>query len=258
MKKLFQILSLCHTVHVDDSSPEKYQASSPDEFSFIKFCSEVGLEYQGDQKCAETSTITRTIKFDNCVYKYKLLDILDFDSDRKRMSVIVRDMQDNKIILLCKGAESSVYKCCISGNIQSCDADIKMFAKKGWRTLALAYRYLTEKEYESIQNILKKAYNDIINRKERIAQAFHEVENKLELIGATAVEDKLQEDVAFTLEELRRAGIKIWVLTGDKRETAINISHSCKHFSNHMTKLLMTDIKDVNQIKKRIKFYRKQ
>lgn len=258
MKMFFQILSLCHTVHVDDSSPEKFQASSPDEFSFIKFCSEIGLEYQGEQKCAETSTITRTIKYDNSIFKFMLLDILDFDSDRKRMSVIVKDMQDNKIVLLCKGAENSVFKCCISGNIQSCDADIKMFAKKGWRTLALAYRYLTEKEYESIKNILKRAYNDIINRKERVAQAFNEVESKLNLIGSTAVEDKLQEDVAFTLEELRRAGIKIWVLTGDKRETAINISYACKHFSNHMQKLLMTDIKNVDQIRKRIKFFRKQ
>ncbi|CAF0999134.1 unnamed protein product [Brachionus calyciflorus] len=258
MTKLFQILSLCHTVHVDNSTAEKYQASSPDEFSFVKFCSKLGLVYEGEEKCTESSDMIRKVKYADKIFKYKVLDILEFDSDRKRMSVILRDLQDDKIILLCKGAESSILKNCVSGNIQSCDADIKTFAKQGWRTLALSYRYLTNEEYNQVEILLKKAYNDILNRKERLSEAFEKIESKLILIGATAVEDKLQEDVAYTLEELRRAGIKIWVLTGDKRETAINISHSCKHFSNNMIKLLMTDINQVESIKKRINFFQKQ
>ncbi|CAF0707238.1 unnamed protein product [Brachionus calyciflorus] len=256
--KLFQVLSICHTVHVDYSAAEKYQASSPDEFSFVKFCAKLGLVYEGEEKCTESSGMIRKVKFFDQIYKYKVLDILEFDSDRKRMSVILKDLQEDRIILLCKGAESSIFKNCINGNIQSCDADIKTFAKQGWRTLALSYRYLTDEEYHQIDKLLKRARNDIINQKERLAEAYEEVESKLELIGATAVEDKLQEDVAYTLEELRRAGIKIWVLTGDKRETAINISHSCKHFSNNMIKLLMTDINQVEQIKKRLSHFRKQ
>ena len=243
---------------MDYSAAEKYQASSPDEFSFVKFCAKLGLVYEGEEKCTESSGMIRKVKFFDQIYKYKVLDILEFDSDRKRMSVILKDLQEDRIILLCKGAESSIFKNCINGNIQSCDADIKTFAKQGWRTLALSYRYLTDEEYHQIDKLLKRARNDIINQKERLAEAYEEVESKLELIGATAVEDKLQEDVAYTLEELRRAGIKIWVLTGDKRETAINISHSCKHFSNNMIKLLMTDINQVEQIKKRLSHFRKQ
>lgn len=105
--------------------------------------------------------------------------------------------------------------------------------------------------------MLKNAYNDIINRKQMLSKCYDEVENDLELIGATAVEDKLQEDVADTLEKLRRGGIKIWVLTGDKRETAINISNSCRHFTDSMIKLMLTDLQDTKQISARLEHFKK-
>ena len=105
--------------------------------------------------------------------------------------------------------------------------------------------------------MLKDAYNDIVHRKEMLSKCFDEVESELDLLGATAVEDKLQEDVADTLEKLRRGGIKIWVLTGDKRETAINISNSCKHFSDSMIKLMLTDLKEPKQIQSRLEHFKK-
>ena len=98
----------------------------------------------------------------------------------------------------------------------------------------------------------------VLNREKKLIKAFEDAESGLELIGASAVEDKLQEDVAITLEALRRAGIKIWVLTGDKRETAINISHSCKHFSDEMIKLPITDLTNADDIKARIEMFERQ
>ena len=141
--------------------------------------------------------------------------------------------------------------------IQTCDADIHAFAHQGWRTLALSFKYLSESEYKQVDDMLKDAYNDIVHRKEMLSKCFDEVESDLDLLGATAVEDKLQEDVADTLEKLRRGGIKIWVLTGDKRETAINISNSCKHFSDSMIKLMLTDLKEPKQISSRLEHFKK-
>ena len=118
--------------------------------------------------------------------------------------------------------------------------------------MALAHRTLSAKEYEEIDRKVKAAYSDIIKRNLMLAQAYDEIESNLELVGATAVEDKLQDKVADTLECLRDAGIKIWVLTGDKKETAVNISNSCKHFSNDMIKFEVTDLKTTEQIEKQI------
>lgn len=263
MVRLFQVLTLCHTVQVDEENhQEKYQASSPDEFSFVKFCSRLGIEFVGDLKEDWSPYMIRLVKYKTTTYKYQLLNILDFDADRKRMSVIVRDLLEDRLILLSKGAESSIFKKCRTdeGNsqrIQTCDADIHMFAHHGWRTLALAYKFLTEAEYRQIDEMLKDAYNDIVNRRERLSKCYDEIESELELLGATAVEDKLQEDVADTLEKLRKGGIKIWVLTGDKRETAINISNSCKHFTDSMIKLMLTDIKEPKMISSRLEHFKK-
>jgi phospholipid-translocating ATPase len=97
--------------------------------------------------------------------------------------------------------------------------------------------------------LLNDAMNDISERREeRLAQVYDAIETQMELVGATAVEDRLQDKVPETLEALRMAGIKVWVLTGDKRETAINISKSCKHFSPDMEMLQLFELNDINQI----------
>ena len=155
------------------------------------------------------------------VREYEMLQILEFDSTRKRMSVIIRDLQKDKILVMCKGAESAIFKNCSTNmaDISRCNADIKRFGEQGWRTLALSIKELTAEEYGVVESNLLDAYNDIVNREEKLEQAYETIESNLKLVGATAVEDKLQEDVANTLESLRRAGIKIWVLTGDKKET---------------------------------------
>lgn len=257
--RLLEILSLCHTVQLDINQKDKYQASSPDEMCFIEFCIKLGIVYEGDKKQRNNSpNKTRTVKYINERRNFEILQILEFDSTRKRMSIILRDLSSQKIILFCKGADSYVLPKCIAGDIQSCEASIKSFGQNGWRTLALAYREFTEQEYSSYELKLTDAYNDIINRNERVAGVFEDLESNLILVGATAIEDKLQDDVANTLEALRISGIKIWVLTGDKTETAINISNSCKHFSESMFKLFLTDLKDKDQIANKLKQYRKK
>ncbi len=111
---------------------------------------------------------------------------------------------------------------------ERCFQHINDFANEGLRTLLLGYRYMEEDEYKSWKKVYLDASTSLVNRQEMVEKAGALVEQNLELVGATAIEDKLQEGVPETIDKLRRAGIKLWVLTGDKRETAINIGHSCR------------------------------
>ena len=107
MLKFLEILSICHTVQIDPEKTaiEKYQASSPDEFSFVKFLEKIGIVYNGDHRQTEDSTqkIIRSVNFFNKIRLYELLHVLEFDSNRKRMSVIVKCLQTNNYIVFCKG-----------------------------------------------------------------------------------------------------------------------------------------------------------
>ena len=251
IEEFLDIMSTCHTVQKDEKGA--YQASSPDEFCFVNFCKKLDIVYEGDERSSQSpDKLIRTVNFLNNFKKYELLETLEFDSTRKRMSVIMRNLKTNRIVLFCKGAESFVFKKCSQGDKIKCQQDIDSFAEQGWRTLAFSMKYLTEDEYNKMREDILAAYNDITYRNEKLAQIFEEIESDLTLIGATAIEDKLQDDVASTIEALRGAGIKVWVLTGDKKETAINISHSCKHLSNEMEKLIITDLNNVENIKKKL------
>jgi phospholipid-translocating ATPase len=257
MMKLLEVLYLCHTVQIDNNAKEKYQASSPDEYSFIKFCIKLGIIFEGEDKDPDSSAMIRKIFFKDQILKYKVLQVLEFDSTRKRMSVIVEDMETGRIILFCKGAETSIFPHCSAGDIQNCKEIVDRFARKGWRTLALAFKYLTISEYSLIESDINDAISDILNKESKLVKILKCLESKLELIGVTAVEDKLQENVPDTIESLRQAGIKIWVLTGDKMETAVNISQSCKHISDHMVKLSLVNMERMYELKLTIEIFTK-
>ncbi|KAF3804416.1 putative phospholipid-transporting ATPase DNF3 [Colletotrichum gloeosporioides] len=117
---------------------------------------------------------------------------------------------------------------------ERCFQHMNDFASDGLRTLLYGYRYIPEDDYISWKKLYQDATTSLDNRQEKIEAAGELIEDKFDLAGATAIEDRLQEGVPETIEKLRRAEIKVWMLTGDKRETAINIGHSaglCKPFS---------------------------
>lgn len=121
-----------------------------------------------------------------------------------------------------------------SAVFERCFQHIDDFANEGLRTLLYAYRYIGEDEYRQWENVYHEATTSLVDRQERIEAAANIIEQNFDLAGATAIEDKLQQGVPETIDKLRRANIKVWMLTGDKRETAINIAHSariCKTFS---------------------------
>ena len=213
--------------------------------------------YLGESKDLTSRILIRNVNYLNETRQYELLHTFEFDSKRKRMSVIVRSLETNEILLLTKGAEDSVFACCTFGNVEQCNADITKFAKLGWRTLAFAFRVLSPIELDNYNKLLIDAYNDIDSRNERMTEAFEKIETNLTLVGATGIEDRLQEDCGKTLEVLRKAGIKIWILTGDKKETALNISNSCKHFSKDTVLFNLTDFKTKEDIERQLNDFKK-
>ncbi|KAE9971447.1 hypothetical protein EG328_005552 [Venturia inaequalis] len=132
--------------------------------------------------------------------------------------------------------------------IERCFQHINDFATEGLRTLLYGYRFITEDDYAGWKKIYLDATTSLVDRERKIDQAGELIELDLELAGATAIEDKLQKGVPETIDKLRRANIKMWMLTGDKRETAINIGHSCRLIKDYSTVVVLDqDVGDVDK-----------
>uniref|UniRef100_A0A8C8M6N2 Phospholipid-transporting ATPase n=1 Tax=Oncorhynchus tshawytscha TaxID=74940 RepID=A0A8C8M6N2_ONCTS len=170
----------------------------------------------------------------------RLLHILPFDSTRKRMSVVVRHPLTNQVVVYTKGADSVIMDLAESpkgaeqsdgrqGHIrEQTQKHLDNYAREGLRTLCIAKKVQTSTEYEIWLKRHAFAETSIENREELLLESAQRLETNLTLLGATGIEDRLQEEVPETIEALQRAGVKVWVLTGDKQETAINIACACK------------------------------
>ncbi|KAL2197742.1 hypothetical protein P885DRAFT_77420 [Corynascus similis CBS 632.67] len=347
-------LALCHTClpETRDDGEISFQAASPDELALVEAAKDLG--YLLVDRASQSMTLqVRSPTGSTITEKYEILDVIEFNSKRKRMSIIIR-MPDGRLCIFTKGADSAILprlrqkqlafqtaaaverrasmrrsveqeKALRRQSMQSykrdsmtlrrtldrkeswrrsialtdevdnwlsrretdgvaesqgemdsvqsprrsmmgarslelarsvldasdrivdeslvlneaavferCFQHVEDFATEGLRTLIFAYRYLDEDEYRRWKEVYLQATTSLVQRQERIEDAAELIEQDFELAGATAIEDKLQQGVPETIDKLRRANIKIWMLTGDKRETAINIAHSariCKPFS---------------------------
>jgi phospholipid-translocating ATPase len=346
--KLFLLsMAICHTCfpEVDENGKIRYQAASPDEVALVEAARDLG--YVVSEKTTKSITIATSFAESEVSVPetYEILDVIEFSSGRKRMSVIVR-YPSGKIYLFCKGADSVIQPRLrlaslaaqeaskvahqdrqrmsleveqvlmrrsgeeesrkslqrpsfqrpsfqrasrsfdrlgrpsfqrasrsfdrrgvgkkssefprtsmsvaglgspsfkpssplqriidVADNIddagifERCFQDINHFASDGFRTLLYGYRVLDEDEYRKWKEIYHKAETSLLKRQDMIESAAEMIERDLYLAGATAIEDKLQKGVPETIEKLQKANIKIWMLTGDKRETAINVAHAAK------------------------------
>ncbi|KAL3866130.1 hypothetical protein ACJMK2_043460 [Sinanodonta woodiana] len=249
--QFFLLLALCHTVMPEEKEDGglEYQAQSPDEGALVSATRNFGFVF----KSRTPKTIT--IEIHGEVLVYDLLCILDFDNVRKRMSVIVRDPK-GKIQLLCKGADTVINE-----RLHPSSADLKEltdhhlneFAQEGLRTLNLAYKDIAEKEWEAWEIKHHEASISLENRDEKLNILYEEIEKNLTLIGATAIEDKLQDGVPETIANLAMAGIKIWVLTGDKQETAVNIGYSCQLLTDDMEEVFIIDAEEFKDVEIQMK-----
>ncbi|TIB00265.1 hypothetical protein E3P94_01779 [Wallemia ichthyophaga] len=254
-------LSLCHTAlaaEKEDGTLE-YKAQSPDESALVQGAADIGYVFKGrDRNILKLQTPFTGDGMDH----YELLNVLEFSSARKRMSVVIRklspkraqmkidmannvargernpkialdddDEEESEIILLTKGADNIIFERCEAnvhnqGMKDATDKDLSLFASEGLRTLCLGYRVVPTEVYEEFSKEYNDATVSLEDRENLIEAVASKFETNLTLLGATAIEDKLQDGVPETIRDLKRAGIKVWVATGDKLETAIAIGYS--------------------------------
>ncbi|MCJ1476204.1 hypothetical protein MMC13_004870 [Lambiella insularis] len=228
-------LALCHTVITErtpgDPPKIEFKAQSPDEAALVATARDCGFTVLGRSHDAIHLNVLGKER------EYKMLNTLEFNSSRKRMSAIVR-MPDGRIILYCKGADSVIYsrlKAREQPELRRQTAQhLEMFAREGLRTLCIAQRDISEEEFRVWTKEHDLAAAAVQDREEKLEKVSDAIERELTLLGGTAIEDRLQDGVPDTIALLGDAGIKLWVLTGDKVETAINIGFSCNLLSNEM------------------------
>ncbi|KAJ8933400.1 hypothetical protein NQ314_014040 [Rhamnusium bicolor] len=248
----FRLLALCHTVMSENREGRlEYQAQSPDEAALVSAARNFGFVF------IERAPNSITIEVMGVKEVYELLCILDFNNVRKRMSVILR--KDGKLRLYCKGADNVIYERLKSGmdDIKNKTQEhLNKFAGEGLRTLCLASRDLDEEFFNNWKQRHQEAALALDGRDERLDAIYEEIETDMELIGVTAIEDKLQDGVPQTIANLILAGIKIWVLTGDKQETAINIGYSCQLLTDEMVDVFIVDASSYDEVHQQLLKFR--
>ncbi|XP_078526097.1 phospholipid-transporting ATPase IK-like [Lissotriton helveticus] len=240
-KEFFRLLALCHTVMVEEKEGELvYQAASPDEEALVTAARNFGYVFLA--RTQDTITVSEL----GVERIYQVLALLDFNSTRKRMSILVRE-PEGKIKLYTKGADNVIlerlHPDCSNDDIT--EKALDMFATETLRTLCVACKEVEESVYNEWKKKHHEASVSLQNRAEQLDAIYEEIEGGLQLLGATAIEDKLQDGVPETIQLLKQGNIKVWVLTGDKQETAVNIGFACRLLSEDMEILDEKEICDI-------------
>ncbi|CAL8271100.1 unnamed protein product [Merluccius merluccius] len=211
-----------------------YEAESPDEAALVHAAQAYHCTLRGRSVGGLTVDLLGTA---GCL-DIHLLHVLPFDATRKRMSVVVRHPLTGQVVVYAKGADSVIMDLAkkphtpagegYSNIREQTQKHLDNYARDGLRTLCIAKKVLDEEHYEAWLKGQLLAETSIENREELLMESAQRLETNLTLLGATGIVDRLQEEVPETIEALQRAGIKVWVLTGDKQETAVNIACACK------------------------------
>uniref|UniRef100_A0A9J7Z3E3 Phospholipid-transporting ATPase n=1 Tax=Cyprinus carpio carpio TaxID=630221 RepID=A0A9J7Z3E3_CYPCA len=207
-----------------------YEAESPDEAALVQAAKAYGCTLLGRSPEQVLVVVPGTGPL-----SIPLLHVLPFHSARKRMSVVVRHPLTGEVVVYTKGADNVIMELAEAAEdgfsrevMERTQRNLDQYAREGLRTLCVAKKVLEEQEYEAWLKRHEYAETSIENREELLLESAERLETNLTLLGATGIVDRLQEEVPETIEALQEAGIKVWVLTGDKQETAINIAFACK------------------------------
>ena len=259
-------LALCHECNIqeDEEGREDYIGMSPDSIELVRAARLQGYQLTRSKTSKyrrvktevynETIVKSKTIdenaihdKYDNFnkteedidspnVKDFELLNVLAFTSDRKRESVIVKE--NNSIKLYIKGADTIIEQRLTKETnkdiLSKCKSSVNYFSSQGYRTLLIGMKILSQNEYNIFAKNLNEANMSLEDKDKKVEEIYDKMEQNIYLIGCTIVEDKLQDKVPETIKDLRNANIKIWMLTGDKMNTAFNIGLSCNLISTNM------------------------
>ncbi|KAF4046157.1 Pleckstrin homology domain-containing proteinoLip ATPase C [Phytophthora infestans] len=262
----FEHLAVCHTV-MPEKAPDnslRLSASSPDEQALVAAAACFGYKFvaRGPGKAMveyfscvdnpEAMSCNQPVA-EHAVGSYEVLEVLEFNSTRKRMSVIVKGPQ-GELKLFCKGADTVMYERLRPTNDPAVKQTrnltlqhMEQFASEGLRTLVIGTTDVDPDFFESWVIRYRTAINDMRQIDLRrngedndIDRLMEEIEKNLDILGATAIEDRLQAEVPDTIYKLRQAAIKIWMLTGDKEETAINIGFACRLLASDIERVVIS------------------
>lgn len=256
-REFMNLMSICHTVipekasvggadDIDAASASFclqtaddiiYHAASPDERALVYGAKKFGFIFH----TRTPSYVEMNALGEN--ERYDILNVLEFTSTRKRMSIIARNSR-GEIKLYCKGADTVIFERLAPHGQEFKDITLKHledFANEGLRTLCFAYVDIPDDVYDQWKETYHKASTALQNRERKVEDAASLIETDLILLGATAIEDKLQDGVPETIAALLEAKIKLWVLTGDKQETAINIGYSSRLLQQGMDLIIMNE-----------------
>ena len=240
VRDLVLALALCHNVtptseEVDGESVTSYQASSPDEIAIVRWTEDVGLRLLHRDRHHIT---LQSVDTSAVIVRAKILEVFPFTSASKRMGIILQFFTRNEPLTsaLDDSAEIWFYEkgadtvmCSIVMANDWLDEETANMAREGLRTLVVGRKRLSKQQYQEFASKHKEASMCLHDRDSSMAKVVSDyLERNLELLGVTGVEDKLQMDVKPSLELLRNAGVKIWMLTGDKVETARCVAVSAK------------------------------
>jgi len=179
-----------------------------------------------------------------------LLGEIPFSADRKRMSVLCK--LGGALFCICKGADSVVGSLCGQTFDGHSAGHLSTYSKLGFRTLAFASRPVSQAEFEEWQTKLSGALMDKQDKERAMARVAADMEHSLTLCGITAIEDKLQDGVPNAIVSLKAAGIRFWVLTGDKTETAVEIARACRLFTECTRLAFLINVESVEQAKEQL------
>jgi phospholipid-translocating P-type ATPase (flippase) len=230
-----------------------YRGSNPDEIIFVDFARYMGFIYIGGDEIEANLKLVRDANGYSHNYedqKFEILKIMEFNSTRGMMSVVIRreggNPKDNKIILYSKGGDKKI-EALLDKNNQPFYDNVKAKALKlselGLRVLWVAMKVIDQAEFDEWNKDYEEGVKQLVDEDAILQyriQKYKLLEDGLTLIGATAVEDKLQDKVPETIKELQTAGINVWVLTGDNLATARNIGVMCNLLPKNM------DIYEIN------------
>ena len=239
--EFFLSLALNHEVMPEDVQGDiVLSASNPDEAALVYAAKHCGRSFY---KRVRAEHEEATVKVEGKDVTYTILHNLEFSSERKRSSVVVR-MADGSIVLYCKGADNVIFdllskdpKVNDPSLLRTTQAHLNEYVNDGLRTLLVARATVPAAKYAAWAKEMHAADVALAGREEKRFEAMAKLEKDLILLGATAIEDKLQDGVGDAISSLRLGGVKVWMLTGDKVGTAVNIGFSCELINTSMLML---------------------
>ncbi|ETW00410.1 hypothetical protein H310_07047 [Aphanomyces invadans] len=235
IREFLTLLAVCHTVIPETNATTgltTYRASSPDEEALVKAARCLGYKLVTPAPFVEVEITHKGTS--PTMLGYSILNVNEFNSTRKRMSVVVLTPHGT-VVVYCKGADNVILpRCALTRTEAVLDEHLKTFASEGLRTLVLAKREMSKADYDAWNKTYQAAATSLSDRDAMLDAAAEALEVNMTIVGATAIEDKLQVGVPNAIHSLAQAGIKIWVLTGDKEETAVNIGHACRLLNDGM------------------------